>query len=45
MIRGAVEWVAGVFLWPFRVLFFCWDNYSVLHDWAGVVAGDEEADR
>jgi hypothetical protein len=41
VIRRAVEWVAGAFLWPFQALFTRWDSYSVLHDWAGAVAGDE----
>jgi hypothetical protein len=28
MIRRAVEWVAGAFLWPFQALFMRYDDWK-----------------
>ena len=42
MIRRAVEWVAGVFLWPFQALFMRYDDWHALGEWADI---DPEADE
>ena len=34
MIRRALEWVAGGLLWPFQALFFRWDDWHQLGEWA-----------
>jgi hypothetical protein len=42
MIRGAVEWVAGMFLWPWQAVFMRWADWYALGEWADI---SDEADH